>query len=461
MTRSDSDASFDLVVLAHRLPGDGQGSPGWRDGPASTTDALRAVVAARGAAWIGCLGSAGQQGGTPGDALCLRPVPLTPRENHAYFRGHCTSSLAPLYFDYPQPQYRSAWQDAYRQVNQRFAEAAARIAAPAATIWVHDYHLQLVPGYLRRIRPDLNIGFFLHSPFPPPERFLQQPLRTQILASLRQADLIGFQQARSARNFLDVCADLPDQQGGAGTTRVEVCPASVDVTRIAKLAGAPGIRARADAIRTQLGSPRVVLLSVGALDRAECVEGRLDAYAQLLTDNRLDPHDTVLVHVAPSGDDTPGHQHHRDHIDRQVARINGVFSRLGRPVVHYLRRGLDVPELVALYIAADVLLATPIHHGAAPPAIEFVAARTADTGRLVLSEFTATATDLPEADLVNPYDSDAVADAIAAATANCHTASGAMRRMRLRLDDRDAHAWASNFLAALEATPVGHGTALH
>ena len=113
-----------------------------------------------------------------------------------HYEGFANATLWPLYHDaVEQPVYHRGWWEAYQRVNRRFAEAAAEVAEPGAVVWVQDYHLQLVPGLLRELRPDLRIGFFLHVPFPPPELFMQLPRRAELLRGMLGADLVGFQRA--------------------------------------------------------------------------------------------------------------------------------------------------------------------------------------------------------------------------------------------------------------------------
>ena len=463
MSRPDAMARHELVVAANWLPvGERHGARGWRERAGSAAPALRTAVAAHDGAWIGCATT-----GDPTEDLSLfedvwlHPIPLSQREVADFHDGHCGSTLAPLYHDCGEPpQFRAHWRAAYREVNHRFAAAAARLAEPEGVVWVHDYHLQLVPGYLRRLRPDVSIGFFLHSPFPSTDRFLRQPMRSQIMSGVLGADLVGFQHGRSAKSFMELARDLSGLRCGEDTIHVGgrqvvvgTFPTSVDAAQIGRLAVDPDVRARAGAIRATLGEPRVILLSVGALDHAEGVERRLEAYAQLLAEDRLNPLDTVLVHVAACGDDDRTHdQRQRDRVDRQVAQINGTYSRVGHPVIHYLHHELDRSELVALYAAADILVATPLRHDMTLAAKEFVAAHADDTGRLVLSEFSGAVSDLPEALVVNPYDTEAVKDAILTAAGQCRTPSEAMHSMRCRLYRHDADQWAEGYLAALTGT---------
>jgi trehalose 6-phosphate synthase len=462
VTDRDTTAGYEFVMATDWLPVRDD-PPGWRNTAPAATPSLRTLVAAHEGAWIGCTARSPRHPLLLDD-VWLHPVVLEHRETADYYHGHCLSTLAPLYVDCGrQPQFGPPWREAYRRVNHRIADATSKIATPGATVWVHDYHLQLVPGYLRQARPDLTIGFFLHSTFPPVERFIQQPMRAQILAGLLGADLIGFQQAQSATNFLDVAVELGLRHDGqivqTGDRQVaaRVFPTSVDTACTDALATNPRVRARADAIRTTVGNPNLILLSIGSPDHADGVLRRLDAYAQLLAEGQLDPLDTVLIHVATGDDeDLAVHHHERDRIERQVAQINGMYARPGRPVVHYVRHEPDPSDLVALYVASDVMLALPLRQGMTLSAKDFVAARTDNTGRLVLSEFTGAAADLPEADIVNPHDTDAVKHAILTAATTCQTPSEPMHTMRRRLHLRNAQAWANDFLTAL-ASSARHG----
>jgi trehalose 6-phosphate synthase len=466
MSSPDGGTGHDVVVASSWLPVTfDHGRVRWRTRPGSTSGALGALVAERHGAWIGWSDSAEPVESAVGD-LWLYPIAMSQREIEDYYHGHCASSLVPLYHDCGvSPQFRRPWCEAYREINQRFAMTAARVAAPGAMVWIHDYHLQLMPGYLRRLRDDVRIGLFLHGPFPPAERFLQQPMRAEVLQGVLGADLVGFQQGRSARNFLDLAAELAGLRCGddvvqVGERRVAIStfPTSVDAAAIHRLATDAHVRGRAAAVRDSLGNPRLVLLSIGPSSTAEGIDRRLDAYAQLLAEHRLDPEDVVLVHIGVSGDEHgPHHEDCRHRVDRQVAQINGVRSRVGRPAIHYLRHELDLAELTAFYLAADIMLATPLRQGMTLAAKEYVAARTDDTGRLVLSEFSGAATDLSEAILVNPHDIDQLKNAILFAAAECHAPTDAMRAMRLGVGRRDAHRWAADYLAALAGTTPDSG----
>jgi trehalose 6-phosphate synthase len=172
--------------------------------------ALYPVLAAQGGTWVGW---AGGVGAAPEpfttDGIRLHPVSLSAEELELYYEGQSNATIWPLYHDAVEPPiFNRRWRDAYRVVNARFADAAAEVAAVGATVWVHDYQLQLVPAMLRARRPDLRIGFFLHIPFPPIELFMQMPLRAEILRGLLGADLVGFQEKLAAQNFIRLARHL-------------------------------------------------------------------------------------------------------------------------------------------------------------------------------------------------------------------------------------------------------------
>ncbi len=170
-----------------------------------------------------------------------------PRKSRCYYEGFSNASLWPLYHDAVEtPVYKRKWWDAYLRVNQRFADATAKVSAVGATVWVQDYQLQLVPQMLREMRPDLRIGFFLHIPFPPVELFMQLPRRAEILRGLLGADLVGFQRPLGAQNFLRLTRHLLGLRPRGNVVevdgrevRADAFPISIDVAEIEKLAASP------------------------------------------------------------------------------------------------------------------------------------------------------------------------------------------------------------------------------
>ena len=301
----------------------------------------------------------------------------------------------------------------YVQVNKRFARKAAEVAAQDATVWVHDYQMQLVPAMLRELRPDLRIGFFLHIPFPPAELFQQLPWRRQILEGLLGADVVGFQRPGAAQNFVR----LVRQRVGHKTHRDHIYlpdgrvvqagsfPISIDTAGLDELSRSDAVTQRAKEIREQLGNPRTVLLGVDRLDYTKGIYDRLRAFGELVSEGELSVEDAVFVQVAtPSRERVEQYRRLRDDIDRLVGRLNGDLGSIGSPPIHYLHSSYPKDEMAALFRAADVMVVTPLRDGMNLVAKEYVACRYDDGGALVLSEFAGAADELRQAFMVNPYD---------------------------------------------------------
>jgi trehalose 6-phosphate synthase len=391
--------------------------------------------------------------------MYLRPVRLEAADVDLYYEGQSNSAIWPLFHDaVEQPIHRRDWREAYEAVNRRFAEAAAEVAAPDATVWVHDYQLLRVPALLRELRPDLRIGFFLHIPFPPVELFMQLPRRAELLRGLLGADLVGFQRPLAAQNFLQLTARLlglsPEQnhvEYEGRTVTARAFPISIDVGEIEKFASDPAVQADARRLREELGGDRRVLLGVDRLDYTKGIEQRLEAYGELLAEGSVSNDETVLVQVAtPSRLRVAQYQQLRERVEREVGRINGEFGDVGRVPVHYLFQSRGRDELVALYLAADVMLITPLRDGMNLVAKEYVAARQDEQGALVLSEFTGAAAELEDAFLVNPHDTGDLKQKISAAlAADPDDLGNRMRRMRAQVCAYDVDRWAREFLDAL------------
>ena len=430
--------SSDFVVVANRLPIDMErhpdGTTTWKRSPGGLVTALEPLLRRRRGAWIGWPGiTDGDEEPIVEEGLQLYPVRLSADDVAEYYEGFSNATLWPLYHDViVKPIYHREWWDRYVDVNRRFAEAASRAAASGATVWVQDYQLQLVPKMLRELRPDLTIGFFLHIPFPPVELFMQMPWRTEIVEGLLGADLVGFHLAGGAQNFLilsrrlvgaetsrgsvGVRSRFGEVRVGSRTVRVGAFPISIDSAELDRKSRDRDVRRRAKELRAEVGNPRKILLGVDRLDYTKGIDVRLKAFSELLAEGRAKRDDTVLVQLAtPSRERVESYQILRSDIERQVGHINGEYGEVGRPVVHYLHRPVPRDELIAFFVASDVMLVTPLRDGMNLVAKEYVACRGDLGGALVLSEFTGAAAELRQAYLVNPHDLEGVKDAIEAA----------------------------------------------
>ncbi len=463
-------ATSQFVIIANRLPVDRveqpDGSLGWRRSPGGLVTALDPVMRANDGVWIGW------PGGTEthlepfeDDGLQLVPVPLSAQEIEEFYEGMSNGTLWPIYHDViAKPEFHREWWDSYVTVNRRFADKAVEIAEEGATVWVHDYQLQLVPQMLRELRPDLRIGFYLHIPFPPAELFAQLPWRRQILEGLLGADLIGFQMAGGAGNFVRLVRQrvghkthrdliyLPDGRA----VRAAAFPISIDTEGFESLARRDSVTARAKEIRSALGSPRKVFLGIDRLDYTKGIVARLRAFSELIKDGELDVDDAVFVQVAtPSRERVEQYRILRDEIDRLVGRVNGDLGRIGRPAIHYLHSSYPREEMAALYRAADIMVVTPFRDGMNLVAKEYVACRYDGDGALVLSEFAGAADELRQAWLVNPYDINGMKTALLDAyRADEKDAARRMKAMRRTVLNHDVAAWANSFIEGLgEVSP--------
>ncbi len=466
MSRTDAPKhAADLVIVANRLPVDRvdnpDGSSSWRRSPGGLVTALEPVMRANDGAWIGW------PGGTDTelepfveDGLYLVPIGLSASEIEEFYEGFSNATLWPLYHDVvAKPEFHREWFDSYVAVNKRFAAKAAEVAAENATVWVHDYQLQLVPAMLRELRPDLRIGFFLHIPFPPAELFQQLPWRRQLLEGLLGADLVGFQRPGAAQNFVRLVRQrvghkthrdsvyLPEGR----TVQAGAFPISIDCAEFEKMARSETVQQRAKEIRDQLGNPKHILLGVDRLDYTKGIYARLRAFSELLAEGHIDVEDAVFVQVAtPSRERVEQYRRLRDDIDRLVGRINGDLGRIGRPAISYLHSSYPREEMAALYQAADIMVVTPLRDGMNLVAKEYVACRFNDDGALVLSEFAGAADELRQAFLINPYDINGMKSTmLEAINADAKDLHRRMRAMRKTVSEHSVSDWASSFLHAL------------
>ncbi len=474
-TTNESYAGAELVVVANRLPIEYAGEPPegeWIRSPGGLVSALEPALHGTKAAWIGWSGhSTENEAAAPAlplevDGLAIVGVPLNEQEVHDYYEGFSNGALWPLYHDaVATPTYHRHEFEAYYAANRRFAAIAAECAPPGGTVWVHDYQLQLVPRMIRELRPDLRIGFFLHIPFPPVELFAQIPWRRQILEGLLGADLVGFQNPSSAQNFLAATRRLlalrpggdrveVPSQAGYRTVRVDSFPIGIDARSFDELARTPEVQARAKEIREEMGGYRLLFLGVDRLDYTKGIDIRLRAFSEALAEGGLNPSDVTMLQVAtPSRENVGEYLRIRDEVELLVGRVNGDLGRVGDPAIHYLRQSVPREELVAMYVAADVMLVTPLRDGMNLVAKEYVACRTDDTGAVILSEFTGAANQLRGAFIVNPYDIEAVKRTLTAvASSTPEELADRMHALRSNVFEQDVDRWVRSFLATLAGT---------
>jgi len=466
--------AYDFVVVSNRLPVDravaADGSATWRRSPGGLVAALEPMMQTTSGAWVGWSGAPDEHF-APFEmrGMHLVPVPLSSEEVAGYYEGFSNDTLWPLYHDViAAPRYERAFWDHYVRVNERFAQAAAETAAEGAIVWVHDYQLQLVPRLLRELRPDLAIGFFDHIPFPPYGVFSQLPWREPVVKGLLGADVIGFQRAADAANFVAAARrltgfgarsvsrgfdlDIVDPGGRARRVAVRIFPISIDAAGFEALARDERVQARAREIRAGLGEPRTVLLGVDRLDYTKGIRHRLQAVGELLEEGRIDPAETKFIQIAsPSRERVAAYMQLRDEIELTVGRLNGTHATVAHTPITYLHHGFPQAEMAALYLAADIMLVTSLRDGMNLVAKEYVASRFDEDGVLILSEFTGASDELRRAMIINPHDIDGLKDAILTASAMPHAERRRrMRSLRRHVREHDVVRWSKDFLDTLE-----------
>jgi trehalose 6-phosphate synthase len=453
-----------LVVLSNRLPVRRvrrHGHAEWERSSGGLVSALVPALEDSGGTWIGWSGAAGRAPEPfEHDGIRYGVVPLSAQEVDAFYHGFANRTLWPLYHDGVRtPEFHRAWWGPYCDVNRRFAEACAAQTGARDVAWVQDYHLQLVPAFLRALRPRARIGFFLHIPFPPVELFGHLPWRRELLEGLLGADVVGFQTREGAQNFLRCVRRYTTARvvgdsihHGERTIRADAFPISIDFARHDALSRAEEVRSRVGRLKKRLGGRRI-LLGVDRLDYTKGIDVRFKAFEGLL-ERRADVAARIaFIQIAvPSRESVGDYAEMRGHIEQTVGRINGEHGEPGLVPIQYMYRSVSPEVLSAYYAAADVMVVTPLRDGMNLVAKEFVASRGDEGGVLVLSEFAGAARELRTALLVNPYDVDGtIAEIERALDMSAEEAGRRMRVLRRVVEVHDVHRWSASFLEALRA----------
>lgn len=451
-----------VVVIANRLPVSyDEDSGAWTTSPGGLVSALTPILQRTRGSWVGWSGISDREfEAFEHSDIDQVPVTLSQEEYEDFYVGFCNGTLWPLYHDSVRaPEFHRHWWRPYTEVNERFAEVAAGSLGKQDVAWVQDYQLQLVPQMIRDKVRVHRIGFYLHIPFPPVELFAKLPWRNDVLEGLLGADVLAFQSRSSRTNFAVAARRLVGAEGSSRKLHwqgreitLQVAPIGIDTSLFEEKARSEETAKAADAIRSHLGDPEVVVFGVDRLDYTKGIDLRMRAL-QTLFEHRPDLIGKVaFIQVAvPSREDVEEYQRIRADIEGLVGRINGDFAEVGRPPIHYLYRSVPFDELIAYYRAADIMFVTPLRDGMNLVAKEFVATRFDNTGALILSEFAGAAEQLSQAFIVNPFDLNALAttlnEAIAAASDEENPQMKALRRSVTR---HDVYWWADRCLSALD-----------
>jgi trehalose 6-phosphate synthase len=439
--------------------------------PASgLTTALDPVMRACGGVWVAHgSGDADREVSDPRGRIAvppddphylLRRVWLTREDEEGYYYGFANSTVWPLCHQaYCRPTFDPAHSERYRSVNELFAAAVLEEARGGpALVFVQDYHFALLPRLLKDARPDLVVAQFWHIPWPHPETFRVCPWGEEILRGMLGNDYLAFHTQYHCNNFLETVDRMIECRidyerfavsCGGQHTLVRPHPISVDPDLAAAYLGADW-SATAARLRGQLGlGDRPLLVGVDRLDYTKGIPERLTAVGRLLEkqpDLRGAFH---FVQVgAPSRTTLPAYRQLADEVRAVAEAVNARHGTADWKPVVFLGEHAGPDVIFPLYRAAAGCVVSSLHDGMNLVAKEFVAARDDEQGVLVLSQFTGAARELTDAVLVNPYDTDRLADALhAALTMPPAEQQRRMRRMRAQVADNNIYRWAGMLLS--------------
>jgi len=420
-----------LIVAANRLPisvAKREGRFQFRQSPGGLAVGLASMPESLERLWMGWPGVSSErlkpeEKDHVRDLLAEKnctPVFLSQREIDQYYLGFCNKTIWPL-FHYFQTRtvFEERFWKSYKQVNHLFCDEVLEVARPGDSVWVHDFQLMLLPRLLREKIPDLNIGYFLHIPWPSFELFRLLPWREEILNGLLGADLIGFHTYDYVRHFLSSVSRIAGLEHTLGEVNVENRVAKVDAFPMGidydKYAGAindPEVKKEVDKIYQTVGKRRLII-SIDRLDYTKGIVERLEAFDWFLSTNPKYKGKVTLVIVAvPSRTGIEDYKVLRERLEQLVSRVNGEHGALGYTPVWYLYRFMPFQKLTALYNVADAALITPLRDGMNLIAKEFIATKADGHGVLILGEMTGAASELGEALIVNANDKMAIVGAI-------------------------------------------------
>jgi trehalose 6-phosphate synthase/phosphatase len=388
------------------------------------------------------------------------PVFLPEESMDRFYLGFCNKTIWPLFHYFPMvARYEEEYWQEYQSVNRRFGEAVVNALQPDDLLWIHDYHLMLLPMLVREKFPEMPIGFFLHVPFPSWEifRMLPRVWREEIIEGLLGSSLIGFHTHDYVRHFLTSVLRTAGYEHQLGSlalrdrvVKVETFPMGVEFDRFARAAVSPEVETQVTELRQKCAGQKVIF-SVDRLDYTKGLINRLRGY-ELFLKNNPQWHGKVVfvVSVAPSRIGVESYQAMKLEVEQTVGRIIGDFGNVHWTPLVYQFRLLTFEEIVPLYRGCDVALITPLRDGMNLVAKEFIASRPDQTGVLILSEMAGAAKEMGEALIINPFHREDFAQALQQAL-TMPVAEQIHRNKLLeeRLRRYDVNRWADDFIQAM------------
>lgn len=412
-------------------------------------------------------------------------IPLTKKDIDLFYRVFSKEAFWPVIFSFiDRAKFNHKHWEHYVKINQLFARRVAEEADQGALVWIHEYNLWMVPGFLRQMRPDLKIGFFHHTAFPPADIFNIIPWRREIIGSLLQCDFISFHIPRYVENFVDVlrshapvkvlkrvnaaqqfltysCALGIDQmtkevEVGDRRIRFGAQPVGVNNDNIKRIYSQKKTQQRIATLEKRKGEKQIIL----SVERLDYVKGPLEkvlAFGELLKEHPELHGKFELVNICtPPSQGMKIYDKVQQELDRAVGEINGQYSSLEWTPIRYFFRSIPFEEVITYYAIADVAWITPLRDGLNLVAKEYVAVqglKAQPDGVLVLSEFAGASVELPYAVLTNPYDSQNLKESLLQAIQMDH-GDRVLRMKRLYeiVNHYDIDRWGNEFIDELACT---------
>jgi trehalose 6-phosphate synthase/phosphatase len=467
-----------IIVVSNRLPLTlKRTEDGWDTARSSggLASAMNPLLAKTGGEWIGWPGDSGGQDSQEREDIlsawartdhCFA-VNLPRDVATGFYEGYANQTLWPVFHNFPsQLKFDARHWDSYVEANRLFCEAVVNRYRPNDLIWVHDYHLLLLPQMLRARLPDAAVGFFLHIPFPSSEIFPILPRREELLEGLLGADLLAFQTHAHLQQFraallrvLGMESRIAEVPLGSRPVRLEALPIGIAPEEYTGLVNNDATTARQYADWAERYRGLRVILAVDRLDYTKGVPERLRAYAHLLRSTAELREKVILIQIAvPTRERIDTYQELRTEVNRLVGEINGKLATPDWTPLVYINRSIERSELVALYKLADVVWVGSLRDGMNLVAKEYVACKPQGDGVLVLSEFAGAAAEMGEALLINPYDEERTAATVHRALALDEQERNArMLALHHRVVRNDVFHWGERFLACLEDAASSRG----
>lgn len=396
------------------------------------------------------------------------PIYLDKELRDQFIYGFCDNTIWLVFNYYNQmAKYNPDQWEVYKKVNQLYAETILKYVTEDDLIWIHDYHLMLLPGLIREKLPNISIGYFQHVPFPSFEIFRLLPWRIELLDGLLSADLIGFQTYDYQRHFMSCVRRLLGHETFFNRIRlneriakVDAFPKGIDFEYFHSKAKeiAENKKSEQSEIHKKLlefkstQENRKIILSIDRLDYTKGIPERIKAFELFLkTYPEYVEKVSLFLFIDPVRKDISAFSELKKELDELVGRINGMYGSISWMPIWYFFKDTDRAEAIELYSCADIALITPIRDGMNLPAKEYIACRTDKTGVLILSEMAGAAKELGESLIVNPNNRMDVVYAIYQALnmpASEQVSRNSVLQKRLKIYNEER--WANDFISGLK-----------